>query len=116
MAQMESLAQVEELAQELTDRFQAPPPVARNLLEVVRLRVLAMQAGVQAIASEDGQIVVRLKEGRELPAEALRGRLPEGVRLGRTTLRLERARLGAAWPQALRRVMEELAGAGAATA
>jgi hypothetical protein len=87
--------------------------------------VLALQAGVQSIATEDGQIVVRLKEGRELPADALRGRLPEGVRLGRTTLWLEQARLGPApaqggsasggWPQALQRVMEELAEAGART-
>jgi transcription-repair coupling factor (superfamily II helicase) len=121
MAQMDSLSQVDELAQELTDRFQEPPPLARNLLYVVRLRVLALQAGVQSIATEDGQIVVRLKEGRELPADALRGRLPEGVRLGRTTLWLEQARLGPApaqggsasggWPQALQRVLEELAGA-----
>ncbi len=114
MAQMDSLSQVDELAQELNDRFQAPPPLARNLLYIVRLRVLALQAGVQSMATEDGQIVVRLKEGHQLAADALRGRLPEGVRLGRTTLRLERARLGPAWPQALQRVMEELAGAGAA--
>jgi len=114
MAQMESLSEVDELAQELTDRFQSPPPLARNLLYVVRLRVLALQAGVQSITTEDGQIVVRLKEGRQLPADALRGRLPEGVQLGRTTLRLERARLGPAWPQALQRVMEELAGVVAA--
>ena len=114
MARMESLSQVDELAQELTDRFQSPPPLARNLLYVVRLRVLALQAGVQSMATEDGEIVVRLKEGRLLPAEALRGRLPDGVRLGRTTLRLERSRLGPAWPQALQRVMEELAGVTAA--
>jgi transcription-repair coupling factor (superfamily II helicase) len=114
MAQMDSLSQVDELAQELTDRFQGPPPLALNLLYVVRLRVLALQAGVQSIATEDGQIVVRLKEGRQLPADALRGRLPEGVRLGRTTLWLEQARLGPAWPQALGRVLEELAGAEAA--
>lgn len=111
MARMESLSAVDELAQELTDRFQAPPPLARNLLYVVRLRVLALQAGVQSMATEDGEIVVRLKEGRLLPADALRDRLPESVRLGRTTLRLDRARLGPAWPQALQRVMEELAGA-----
>jgi transcription-repair coupling factor (superfamily II helicase) len=114
MAQMESLSQVDELVQELTDRFQEPPPLAKNLLYVVRLRVLALQAEVQSMATEDGEIVVRLKEGRLLPADALRDRLPEGVGLGRTTLRLERARLGPAWPQALQRVMEELAGAGAA--
>jgi transcription-repair coupling factor (superfamily II helicase) len=114
MAQMESVAQVEELARELRDRFQAPPPLARNLLYIVRLRVLAMQAGVESIVSEDAQIVVRLKEGRLLPAEALRGRLPEGAHVGRTQLRLERRRLGPAWPQALQRVLEELAGAGAA--
>jgi len=110
MAQMESVEQVEELARELRDRFQAPPPLARNLLYVVRLRVLAMQAGVESISSEEGQIVLRLKEGRLLPAEALRGRLPDGAHVGRTQLRLERRRLGPAWPQALQRVMEELAG------
>ena len=80
---------------------------------MVRLRVLAMQAGVESIASEDAQIVVRLKEGRLLPAEsAFGGRLPEGAHVGRTQLRLERRRLGPAWPQALQRVLEELAGAG----
>jgi transcription-repair coupling factor (superfamily II helicase) len=109
MAQMEDVAQVEELAQELRDRFQAPPPLARNLLYVVRLRVLAMQAGVESINSEDGLIVVRLKEGRLLPAETLRGRLPDGAHIGRTQLRLERRRLGPAWPPALQRVLEELA-------
>ncbi len=50
----------------------------------------------------------------QLAADALRERLPDGVQLGRTTLRLERARLGPAWPQALQRVMEELAGVAAA--
>jgi transcription-repair coupling factor (superfamily II helicase) len=111
MAHMEDVAQVDELARELRDRFQAPPPLARNLLYVVRLRVLAMQAGVESISSEDGQIVLRLKEGRLLPADALRGRLPDGAHVGRTQLRLERRRLGPAWPQALQRVLEELVGA-----
>jgi transcription-repair coupling factor (superfamily II helicase) len=108
MAQMESVQQVDELAHELTDRFQEPPPLARNLLYVLRLRVLAMRAGVRSVATEDAQIVLRLREGRQLPADALRGRLPEGAHVGRTQLRLERARLGPAWPQALQRVLEEL--------
>jgi transcription-repair coupling factor (superfamily II helicase) len=98
--------------QELADRFGPPPPDVGNLLYVVRLRALALQAGVQSIASEDGQIVVRLKEGETVPRKALAGRVPQGVHLGHTLARVDIGVLGQSWPVILAGVMHTLAGAG----
>ncbi|MBI1886255.1 MAG: transcription-repair coupling factor, partial [Chloroflexi bacterium] len=108
------LGAVDAIEQELADRFGPLPPVVQTLLEVVRLRVLAERAGVQAIASEDGQVVVRLKEGLVVPREALAGRVPPGVQMGRTLLRLDRSAAGDRWREALRETVEALAAAAVA--
>jgi transcription-repair coupling factor (superfamily II helicase) len=98
--------EVESLGQEMVDRFGDPPPAAGNLLFVVLLRVLAARAGVQAVSTEDGQAVVRLKEGSLVPKEALEPRAPKGVHLGRTLLRVD---LSEGWRRRLRLALEALA-------
>jgi transcription-repair coupling factor (superfamily II helicase) len=101
--------EVESLGQEMVDRFGEPPPAVRNLLFVVLVRVLADQAGVEAVSTEDGQAVVRLKEGTLAPKEALEPRAPKGVHVGRTLLRVD---LGEGWRRRLREALEALAEAG----
>ena len=96
------------IAQEMVDRFGAPPPAARNLLYIVSLRALAKQAGVQSISTEDGTVLVRLPEGEVLPREALEAQAPRGVRVGRTLLTVE---LGNGWRDRLRLALEQLAAA-----
>ena len=99
---------IEAIGQELVDRFGQPPPPARNLLFVILLRTLAARAGVQAIMTEDGHAVVRLKEGALVPKEALESRAPKGVRPGRSLVRVE---LGKAWRDRLRQTLDTLADA-----
>jgi transcription-repair coupling factor (superfamily II helicase) len=98
--------EVESFGQEMVDRFGEPPPVVRNLLFVVLVGILADRAGVQAISTEDGQAVVRLKEGSVLPKEALEPRAPKGVHVGRTLLRVD---LSGGWRRRLRQALETLA-------
>ncbi|MEE8346896.1 MAG: transcription-repair coupling factor, partial [Dehalococcoidia bacterium] len=100
--------EVESIGQELVDRFGQPPPPVRNLLFIILLRTLAVRAGVQAIMTEDGQAVVRLKEGSHVPREALETRAPKGVQPGRTLVRVE---LGNAWRGRLRQTLDALADA-----
>jgi transcription-repair coupling factor (superfamily II helicase) len=100
--------EVESIGQELVDRFGQPPPPVRNLLFIILLRTLAARAGVQAIMTEDGHAVVRLKEGFLVPREALESRAPKGVQPGRTLVRVE---LGNAWRSRLRQTLDALADA-----
>jgi transcription-repair coupling factor (superfamily II helicase) len=109
MSRVQSLREVEELTQEMRDRFGPLPEPVQTLLYVVRLRALAREAGVQSIQTEDGQVVVRMAGGRRLPQEQLRRRVPEGTWVGPTSLRLSRTRLGDRWRDTLLGVMEGLA-------
>ena len=47
-------AAIDPFADELRDRFGAPPPPVRALLELARLRLLANRAGLLAVAVRDG--------------------------------------------------------------
>ena len=75
LAQIDSDEMVDELAQELRDRFGDLPKPVVNLLYLLRVRALAMRADVEAISSEDQRIAVALPHAlppslaRQLEAE-----------------------------------------------
>ncbi|MBM4431134.1 MAG: transcription-repair coupling factor, partial [Chloroflexi bacterium] len=52
--------ELDDLRKELEDRFGLLPPSAEDLLYVLRVRLLALRAGVQAISREDSSLVLRL--------------------------------------------------------
>ena len=108
MTRVQDPREADELAQEIRDRFGPPPLPVETLLYVVRLRALARQAGVQSVLSEDGEIVLRMLPGRQLPRERLRAELPAATWIGPTSVRLNREALDG-WQPALLRVMERLA-------
>ncbi|MBN1992943.1 MAG: transcription-repair coupling factor [Anaerolineae bacterium] len=59
LAGINTLKGIGEMAQELKDRFgEMPEPVA-NLLYQLKLKLLAMEAGVKAIITEAGQVIIR---------------------------------------------------------
>jgi len=60
MARVETAAEVEELAQELRDRFGQLPEAVDNLLYLLRVRALAAEANVQAIAGDVREISLTL--------------------------------------------------------
>ncbi|HXG41723.1 MAG TPA: transcription-repair coupling factor [Dehalococcoidia bacterium] len=106
LAEAPSPEAVDEVAGELRDRFGPLPPPAEGLLEVARLRSLARRAGVRSLAVEGGALVVRMAEGRRLPAAALPRPLPRGAEAGPTSLRLDPVALGDGWRKLLREVLE----------
>jgi transcription-repair coupling factor (superfamily II helicase) len=52
--------QLDNLRQEMEDRFGLLPPAAEDLLYALRVRLLASRAGVQAVGREDSSLVLKL--------------------------------------------------------
>jgi transcription-repair coupling factor (superfamily II helicase) len=108
MAKLQRVEQIEALAREFSDRFGALPAEVKNLLYVIKIKALAAKAGIESIATEEGQIIISRFQGRQFDRQQLQPIVRDGITTGLTQLRLNRKRLGAKWQtvleEALRRV------------
>jgi transcription-repair coupling factor (superfamily II helicase) len=77
LANLGDLRQVEEMSVELEDRFGPLPQPARNLIEQLRFKVMARDAGVESILIENDQLVIRARWLRQTDDEQLREKLDE---------------------------------------
>ena len=59
LAGLTTLEAVDEISQEFADRFGPVPEEVENLLYVVRVKVLAVNAGVEAVGFEEGQLLIK---------------------------------------------------------
>jgi transcription-repair coupling factor (superfamily II helicase) len=108
MAQLTDLSDVDAIAQELEDRFGGLPEPARNLVYLLRLKVLAARAGIEGITREGHTIVLRLSEGNEEVRKRLQARLDGKARVGRSQVWVS-IRPSDAWRDDLRQVLEIMA-------
>ncbi len=90
LAEVQSLAQVEALAAELRDRFGPWPPEVGHLLYLMRVKLLAQQAGLAAVGVEGRFIVLRYPPQPEGAPPRPLPPLPAPWRAGRRTYRLPR--------------------------
>jgi transcription-repair coupling factor (superfamily II helicase) len=81
LADLMSLAEIDALEEEFTDRFGPIPDSVRNLLYQLKVRLLAEKAGLISVAAEGGQIVLRYPP---LAEEAQERSIPEVSPYGRT--------------------------------
>jgi transcription-repair coupling factor (superfamily II helicase) len=97
---------------ELADRFGPLPGPVENLLFQLRVKILAARAGVEAVAGEDGQIVLKSSRWEaEEERTALASRLGPGVRLSKKQLWVARAADQHGWRERLVEVLETMANA-----
>jgi transcription-repair coupling factor (superfamily II helicase) len=75
LASLTEIQAVEDVAQELADRFGPIPEEVRNLLYIVRVKVRAINAGVEAISQEEGQLLIKCSALETLDRPALHERL-----------------------------------------
>jgi len=108
MAQLRSLAAVEEMGRELQDRFGQRPEVVDNLLFQIHLKVLARKASVRSIYADDGSVVIqgRLMEREEMAT--LKSRLGAEVQVGRQQLRISLNSSARAWQERLEGILRIL--------
>ena len=83
LADITTYERVDEIAQELQDRFGAPPEEVRNLIYLLRLRVAAIQAGLAAIAIEDGRIILKFGKPDDAVTSRLHARFKDRVKVAR---------------------------------
>ena len=112
MAELYDELQISALEEELRDRFGALPPTAENLIYQLRLKILARDAHIAAIAVDSGQIVLRPAWLKDLSNEqwnALRKRLEAYGRVGRREIWLPLVWDQSQWQATLHAALERLA-------
>jgi transcription-repair coupling factor (superfamily II helicase) len=83
LADITTHAQIEEIAQELADRFGKPPEPIENLLYLLHLKVAAQQARIASIIVEEGRIMIKFGRVDAALAARLQARFKDRVRATR---------------------------------
>ncbi len=92
MAAAQTLEAVNDLRQELRDRFGELPEPAEQLLIWLRIKALALAAGVTSVVTTDEEFIVRLPEGADGQRARLERRFARsrGIRIGPQFVRIDR--------------------------
>jgi len=110
LASVGNLDQVADFESELEDRFGSLPAEVRDLLFIVRVKLMAMRAGVREVSTERGQVVVKLGAGAEVDKASLQRGFGDSLKVGTTQLRLDLRRAGKGWRNLLEKVLMMTAG------
>ena len=106
LAELDSLAQIDGMEQELADRFGPLPGPAQHLMYQLRLKALARDAGVGTIGVEHSRLVLRSGGGDYAERERLQRVLGERAIVGRREIWLP---LEHGWQEELAAVIREVA-------
>ncbi len=98
-------AALDALAEELVDRFGPLPVEVQNLLYQVRIKLLALTAGVTAIGHDNGQLVLKSDDLEQVDRQRLQARIGDDARVARRAIWLP---IADGWPEALERTLRAL--------
>lgn len=108
MATLYTLIEIDEMAEELADRFGPIPDPVHNLLYQIRVKSLARKAGVLAVITESGQVKIRMPEFKGTDRFHLQRFLGNEVRVSKSAIWLPREMGTHEWQVALVQVLERL--------
>jgi transcription-repair coupling factor (superfamily II helicase) len=106
LAELGSMAQIDEMEKELADRFGPLPPPVQNLMYQLRLKSLARDAGVGVIGLDNDRLMLRSGRGNDLDRDKLKHVLGERVAVGRRDVWLPQE---PGWREELVSVLEKMA-------
>jgi transcription-repair coupling factor (superfamily II helicase) len=109
MASLTSIEEIEEIRQELEDRFGPLPDQTENLIYLLRLKVLATEAGVEIVTTDDGKPVIGLGTVAEVKRRRAQGGLPDNVTVEHDRLVLPTSIGHKGWERELERTLEAMA-------
>ncbi|MBN1485852.1 MAG: transcription-repair coupling factor [Chloroflexia bacterium] len=109
MADIRTTRQIQEMGQELRDRFGPLPEPANTLLDMLRLRVLGLRAGVERIYMEGSRLIIALPEGTRPTLVELPSWVRQRLQLRAHMIWLECGDLGERWREVLQRLLVALA-------
>jgi transcription-repair coupling factor (superfamily II helicase) len=93
------------MAHELEDRFGNLPEPVVNLLYQLKLKVLALESGVQAISVESGQVVIKAEGLEELDRSGLQRRVGPQTRVTRRQIWMPMHPSPSLWQTELERIL-----------
>ncbi len=105
MADVSTLDEIEMLSEEFGDRFGPLPESVTNLLFQMRVKILAIDAGLTGISIEGNQMILRFPEG-VAPNEG--AALPPQVRVGKSAYWVRFDPEGIAWPDFLVDLLQKI--------
>ena len=108
LARMHSRDEINDLREELWDRF---GPVPRNvdlLLDAARIRALAEQSGIDSVVTREDTLTLTLKEPTGGARQALQRALGRGVRVGHMQIRVDIDRDADNWLDESLEVIEQV--------
>ncbi len=108
IAAVDRLGSIEELRDELTDRFGVPPIEVEHLLALIRLRIRSSLLGIDSVVEREREIILRPVDTSSLDAHALHRRLGDALKITRSTVRLNLMHLEGSWQEALDLVLDQL--------
>jgi len=108
LAGLIDIGAVEEMEKELADRFGPLPPELVNLLYVVRVKILCLQARVSAISQQEEELALQSEALAGVDRKGLQQQLGPGTRVGLRQLWLPMSG-GTGWQEPLLRVLRTMA-------
>jgi transcription-repair coupling factor (superfamily II helicase) len=108
IAAVEKLSEVEDLADELTDRFGDFPEEVEHLLALIRLRIRASALSIDSVVEREREIVVRPVVTSDLSRARLERVLGDAFRLTPNSIRIRLLEVRVPWQQALDAVLDEV--------
>ncbi len=106
LAELESMAQIDEMEQELADRFGPLPQDVQNLMYQLRLKSLARDAEVGVVGIDRNRVVLRSGRGRYPDRDRMRRILGQRVTIGRQDIWLPQEQ---GWQEELVSVLRAMA-------
>jgi transcription-repair coupling factor (superfamily II helicase) len=110
MAGLTSLEEIDQIREEIEDRFGELPEEAENLIYMLRVKVLASAAGVATVSTENSNLVIGLGTVAEVKRRRAEGRLPQDVRVVDDRLRLSASLRDQDWQRRLEETLRFMAG------
>ncbi len=108
IAAVETLADVEELSDELLDRFGDFPEEVEHLLALIRLRIRAADLGIDSVVEREREIIIRPVITKDLSRPRLEKAAGDALRITPNAIRIRLLDLKVPWQDALDRVLDEV--------
>ncbi|MDQ4099105.1 MAG: transcription-repair coupling factor [Chloroflexota bacterium] len=108
IAAVSTLAGIDEMRDELVDRFGDAPDEVERLFALIRLRIRCEALGIESVVERERQIVIRPVPSTMLDSNRLHRRLGSAARVLPTSVRIRLLELAIPWEQALDMVFEEI--------
>jgi transcription-repair coupling factor (superfamily II helicase) len=107
-ARVRDRREIQEIREELRDRFGPPPEVVENLLSLVDLRALAAGLDIESIVQSSEGITATFRDPVGSARTPLQRALGPSVSVGNTQMHISRRELGEQWLSRLTKILERL--------